>query len=234
MIFAHTSKEKDLWRGWFKNGQSLELSRSRYGWDFGAGIHVHSNQDDRGSRLLCLKFWRYTAFIPLGIIDHPWPAFEGPQWSLYASYEFDLTLYWGLRRKSWKWPFHTIILSWDYESTDGWKDVRSTYEDENGEWVRRLNPVSETHPFTYVLRSGKVQKVNATITRERWIKGRHILSRLGWPSRTRYDIDIDFDGEVGERAGSWKGGTVGCSHEMLPGETPLETLRRMEREREFG
>lgn len=46
-------------------------------------------------------------------------------------------------------------------------------------------------------------------------------------------IDVDFDGEVGERTGSWKGGTVGCSYESRPGETPVQTLRRMERERRF-
>ena len=73
MIFRHTNKEKDLWRGWLKNGQSVELSRSRYGWEFGAGIHIHSNDADMGNRMLFLKFWRYTAVIPLGIVPHPWP-----------------------------------------------------------------------------------------------------------------------------------------------------------------
>jgi len=40
-------------------------------------------------------------------------------------------------------------------------------------------------------------------------------------------------GEVGERTGEWKGGTTGCGYQMLPNETPLETLRRMEKERKF-
>ena len=39
---------------------------------------------------------------------------------------------------------------------------------------------------------------------------------------------------VGERVNSWKGGTVGCSYSMLKGETPEQTLRRMEKEREFN
>jgi hypothetical protein len=46
-------------------------------------------------------------------------------------------------------------------------------------------------------------------------------------------LDVKFDDEVGERSGSWKGGTIGCSYEMLPNETPEQTLRRMEKEREF-
>ncbi len=35
-------------------------------------------------------------------------------------------------------------------------------------------------------------------------------------------------------AGSWKGGVLGCGYEMKPGETPKQTLRRMERERVFN
>jgi len=46
-------------------------------------------------------------------------------------------------------------------------------------------------------------------------------------------IDVQFNDEVGERTGSWNGGTIGCSYHMMPGETALATLRRMERERKF-
>jgi len=46
-------------------------------------------------------------------------------------------------------------------------------------------------------------------------------------------IDVDFSKEVGKRKGSWKGGTIGCSYTMLPNETPLDCLKRMEKERKF-
>ena len=46
-------------------------------------------------------------------------------------------------------------------------------------------------------------------------------------------IDVQFDKEVGERTGSWKGGTVGCGYEMLPNESPYQCLKRMEQERKF-
>lgn len=87
----------------------------------------------------------------------------------------------------------------------------------------------ETHPYRYTLKSGEVQDVQATIQKEsrRW-------TRFWIPcQKTRTTIDVRFSGEVGERAGSWKGGTIGCGHEMKKGETPLETLRRMEKERSF-
>lgn len=52
-------------------------------------------------------------------------------------------------------------------------------------------------------------------------------------SKIRTDIDVEFDKEVGERTGSWKGGVLGCGWGLLPGETPYECLKRMERERLF-
>jgi len=64
--------------------------------------------------------------------------------------------------------------------------------------------------------------------RPRWFKW------IGLFNKIRTTIDDDFDAEVGERSGSWKGGTLGCGYELLPKETPLQCLRRMERERIFN
>ena len=52
--------------------------------------------------------------------------------------------------------------------------------------------------------------------------------------KQRQSISVEFNDEVGERSGSWKGGCIVCGYEMLPGETPEQTLRRMERERVFS
>lgn len=93
----------------------------------------------------------------------------------------------------------------------------------------KLIGAPETHDYTYVLRSGEVQRRKATIQEQtrRW-------SRWWLPfRRVSRSIDIEFDGEVGERSGSWKGGCIGCSYEMQRGETPLMALRRMELERKF-
>lgn len=100
-------------------------------------------------------------------------------------------------------------------------------------WRHREHKVlsePESHPYRYVLRSGKVQERTATIKAESrlWVRPWFPFRRL-----TRY-IDIDFSDEVGERSGSWKGGVLGCSYEMQRNETPLDTLRRMERERVFS
>jgi hypothetical protein len=85
------------------------------------------------------------------------------------------------------------------------------------------------HGFTYRLNNGQVQHRIATINPEQRTWKRCWLPH----TKTVQTIDITFDDEVGERTGSWKGGTIGCGYVMLPGETPAQTLRRMERERKL-
>lgn len=91
----------------------------------------------------------------------------------------------------------------------------------------------EKHPYTYILRSGTVQERLATIHveerewRQRWLKWLPFFNKV---ART---IAVDFNEEVGEGTGSWKGGTVGCGYDLKKDETPLQCLRRMESERKF-
>jgi hypothetical protein len=90
-----------------------------------------------------------------------------------------------------------------------------------------------TLPYRYTLRSGQVQEREATIGVEemewrwRWFRW------LPFPRMVRRSIDVSFNDEVGERSGSWKGGTIGCGYNMQRDETPEECLRRMENERKF-
>lgn len=98
-------------------------------------------------------------------------------------------------------------------------------------WYFRENyAYSETHPYTYVLKSGEVQNRTATCTIEKRKWHRKWVPFL---TMTRQVIDIAFDDEVGERSGSWKGGCTGCSYDMIEGETIKVCLGRMERERKF-
>lgn len=99
-------------------------------------------------------------------------------------------------------------------------------------WRHREHKVlsePETHSYIYVLKSGKVQNRMATIKMEyrRW-------TRWWIPHKLeKQTIDVTFDKEVGEKSGSWKGGCIGCGYDMKEGESPLDTLRRMEIERKF-
>jgi len=38
---------------------------------------------------------------------------------------------------------------------------------------------------------------------------------------------------VGKGKGSWKGGCIGCSYDLLVNEAPMECIKRMERDRNF-
>lgn len=91
----------------------------------------------------------------------------------------------------------------------------------------------EVYPYAYTLKSGEVQHRAATVHIEerewrwRWLTWCPLFPHV---QRT---ISVDFSDEVGERTGSWKGGTTGCGYELRHDETPLESLRRMESERKF-
>lgn len=87
----------------------------------------------------------------------------------------------------------------------------------------------QSHPYRYLLKSGEVQDRTATIFVSREVR------RLNWTpiTRTAHYIEVEFSDEVGERSGSWKGGTIGCSYQMRPDETPRQCLKRMEQERRF-
>lgn len=144
-----------------------------------------------------------------------------------------------------KWKTFTMPwnLTWVRTSTkmkDGYdwfhetEGNRKTWKgDENvigsHDWLMK-NRWKETHPYIDKFDN---TTVNATIGvserewRPLWFKWTKLFAN------TRRTIDIEFDKEVGKAKGSWKGGTLGCSYELRPNETPLECLKRMESERLF-
>jgi hypothetical protein len=89
-------------------------------------------------------------------------------------------------------------------------------------------------PYIYVRQSGEIQHREATVNGEEREWRLHYTPWLPWPRKIRRSINVEFSEEVGERAGSWKGGCLGCGYDWLLGETQLDALRRMERDREFN
>lgn len=113
-----------------------------------------------------------------------------------------------------------------------WNDRGGQFMDAWDERKAAEDSVSQVWDYFYTLKRGEVQKCRATIhvRRSTW--------RARWypiiPSvKVCTSLDIQFSAEVGEETGSWKGGCVGCGYDMLPGEMPFDTLRRMEVERRF-
>ena len=65
------------------------------------------------------------------------------------------------------------------------------------------------------------------IEEREWRFGTGYFKWLSWfrkPKIARF-IEIEFSGETGKRKGSWKGGTIGTSRELLPGETAEGAFR---------
>jgi hypothetical protein len=116
--------------------------------------------------------------------------------------------------------------TWEHERKGDRKDF---YEDKWKEVLR-----NEKYPYTYTLKSGEVQDVEATVMVEEREWRRRAFKWLPLFNKVSRTIDIAFNKEVGEGTGSWKGGVLGCGYELLPSETPLDALKRMEKERKFG
>lgn len=146
----------------------------------------------------------------------------------------ELWVYWGKKRKhielpwSFNWYRTSLLLkdgTWEHET----KGKREEFYDSKWDDIKFM----EKYPYTYTLKSGEKQEVEATICVEEREWRRVWLPFTSIFNKVSKDIKIEFNHEVGERAGSWKGGVLGCGYEMKKGETPLQTLKRMSRERKF-
>ena len=130
--------------------------------------------------------------------------------------------------KSWDLPFLSCVFEGHH------------IKDKKGNWInmdkidswkfRKHKAKSQEFKYRYNLNSGRVQEVKATVTEERRQWHRKWLPFMKIKNST---IDIKFSEEVGEQAGSYKGGCTGCGYELLPNETAEQCLRRMEKERRF-
>lgn len=193
----------------------------------------------------------FSAFIRLPFLDEALTTgpcgIENPRFG-FTTFDGGVHLNWARATKILRPPWQPWWGICEFLAHDGrWLPS----DDRARSWSpgEGVEPLKQEAPYHYLLDNGEVQHVTATITRERtwptwqWFGTsgrvrkapvsdflRRVQKRLREPKQY---IDISFSGEVGERAGSWKGGTTGCSYEMKPGETPTHTLRRMQRERRF-
>lgn len=246
-MYYHTDKEKGMKRGWLHLGKddrhyiSYEFCFPR----FACGLTLSEYGDKATLGISPIFFSLY--------LSSSWPrwlvnkmrerqiGFYFYNWSLVLS-PFVNTMMWS-RDFPWWQKGYTIHLPFQR------KHFRTSYLMNDGSWINEKkgphklgetwqNPrdiegrFKEVHDYTYTRKNGEVQKRKATITVEEreWRRFKNIpLFRM-----IRRSIDVEFDGEVGERTGSWKGGCIGCGIDLLPNETPLKALRRMEATRRFN
>jgi hypothetical protein len=168
------------------------------------------------------------------------PIFEGKhrmygenrQWgfSAYFTDHGALHLYWNAKTKVVWWPWAWTHMRTEARRADG------SWVPYVGSWERDREPDGKeilTFDYTYVQRDGEVQKRIATVSVQRMFHRRRWTKWTSWGEKCWQYIDFNFNDEVGSETGSWKGGVIGSSETMLPGETAEQTLRRMERDRRF-
>lgn len=128
-------------------------------------------------------------------------------------------------------PFELRHMRHDVRLPDG------SWAEHVGSWERHKDGDGRevmTYPYRYVLKNGTVQERTATVCVERRTWRPRSLRWTSLFEKESISIDVAFSDEVGERAGSWKGGCTGCGYELRRGESPLECLKRMESERVFA
>jgi hypothetical protein len=132
---------------------------------------------------------------------------------------------------------------WSYPWTDH-KCIRHSLYDLDGEhfatlpewgfkhkhgWTVRnaIEAICPTDKFEFKDFDGEQITATCKIEEREWQRGRGIF-RLLFIGRNlvRRSLDLQFSSEVGKRKGSWKGGMVGHSIEMLAGETAEAAFRR--------
>ena len=150
---------------------------------------------------------------------------ESCEWDSYGFYFFgkSLVVRWGEFYKSYSMPFVTYVFDHHKVMSNGkWVDGENYWDNQE---IDR-----QDFPYTYQLASGEIQERVATcfIEKRQWHR-----KWLPFSKMIRKELNINFNDEVGEETGSWKGGCIGCGYDMLEGESMEQCLRRMEKEREF-
>lgn len=171
----------------------------------------------------------------------PWygkvPPDDGQCSGPHYGFAFHDTMLWIYTGKSTgaKGAWITIPLPWMYKHVrHSWlcQDGSIHHDATEGEFSPPLDTLSK-YPYVYKRLNGEIQERTATINGEEREYRLHYAPWLPWPRKIMRSIDIQFSDEVGERTGSWKGGTIGCGWTWLKGETQEQALHRMEKERQF-
>jgi hypothetical protein len=178
----------------------------------------------------CLDLFGFLIALPFLDRYHRDPEEMMEAWGVYYDLDYPAIVWCcGDRTKFFRMPWEFVHIKTDVRRPDGtWAKRVQCYEtgESDGREELRL-------PYRYVMRRGEVQERTATVYVERMEWRRRWTKWLPCFAKVRQSIEVSFNDEVGEETGSWKGGCIGCGYDMLPGETPEQCLRRMERERKF-
>ena len=176
---------------------------------------------------------------------HEWSSSRGGYWET-GEREYGFTVYDGhlsialgrvtndsSTEQRWGW-----FLPWR-----AWRHIRRSFYGPAGEWLanephghwdaqRAVVDAMPTVGFAFDDFDGEHITATTRMEEREWRLGKgkwRWLSVFRRPKINR-SLDISFSSETGKRKGSWKGGTVGHSIKMLPGELHEAAFRRYCRE----
>lgn len=207
-----------------------------------------SGDDDYPGCRLRLSGFGHTLIVALPQIIRPWRRKVFPNWDaatvarLGRDYYYDthsrnygfqlsdgfLQIFYGRcandSSAEKQWCTHLPWTQWRHvrSSLYGLKGEPFWTEPKGARWDARLDAVAAcpSRSFEFEDFDGERLTAKTYISEMEWRFGEgwfKWLSLFRKPMIKR-SLDIQFSGETGQRKGSWKGGTVGHSIEMLPGE----------------
>lgn len=226
--------EKTWYTGW--KDKNFRLTYETTGYD-----------DGYANLSISLFGWHSLFRLPWKSKRYPYGDCDAPTYGIYFfedaitfCYGGDGNLDGGSRQISWYLPIlHYVFIKHEVECKDGneiYMEDSTNLEyqlDKNSTYI----PLNE-NPKVNVKRTyfkdpydGELIYCTYFVETREWRP-----KWLTWTKLFQYvkkTIDIQFDKEVGSGKGSWKGGTVGCSYIMNPGETAEQCIGRMQKDKEF-
>lgn len=106
---------------------------------------------------------------------------------------------------------------------------KPSYRDWQHRWVveQAITDACPTKRFEFADYDGEQIVATCRIEEREWARGKGIFRLFHlWRNRTFRTFDVRFSSEVGKRKGSWKGGTVGHSGDIVSGEMLESAFRR--------
>lgn len=204
-------------------------------WSLAFEFIYSDNNEDHWPWMMHVHFLIFGLFLHFPLRFTPPSSKKEPYMREWQRWGFSLCddavhFGWGEAIKIWSLPWFSMVHQrHEVRRADGsWVPFIGSWE--TGNDGREMF----AFPYTYKLRRGEVQEriAKVHVDRRAWRRKGFQWTRAF--EMVRQSIEVEFDDEVGERSGSWKGGCVGCGYEMKQGETPEQTLRRMENERKFS
>lgn len=215
---------------WRQNHDSIDFNWGYFSPRFGLEFLVHRGHyfDSQYRLSFCFGWGMFSIKLPFHVKNYQ----ESCEWDQYGIQFFEdiVWLRTGKGTKTWYLPWKHWVFEghWIANKEGDWRHIAKS---EHSWEVKEIEGHCETHDYIYTLKSGEVQKRKAKcyLEKRQWHRKWFPFVKM-----ERVCIDVEFDGEVGERSGSWKGGTIGCSYDKNPTEGIEQCLRRMEAEREFN